>query len=71
MVAAQRCHRLGAVHWKPGEQRRCLGRFAELEIRAPEERLDAARDALLRAAADLGLTQGERRSYLEMVLTGR
>jgi adenylate cyclase class 2 len=44
-----------------------LGRFAELEIQAPEEQLDAARTALLQTAATLGLTQSERRSYLEML----
>jgi adenylate cyclase class 2 len=45
-----------------------LGRFTELEIQAPEGQLDAARAVLLQAAADLGLTAGERRSYLELLL---
>src|SRR5262249_9928754 len=45
-----------------------LGRLAELEIQAPEDRLDAARSVLLDAAAALGLTGSERRSYLEMLL---
>jgi adenylate cyclase class 2 len=45
-----------------------LGRFAELEIQAPEDQLDAARAALLQTAADLGLRAGERRSYLELLL---
>ncbi len=48
-----------------------VGRFAELEIQAPEEQLDAARDVVLRTAADLGLTAGERRSYLELLLSAR
>ena len=48
-----------------------LGRFAELEIQAPEEQLDAARDVLLQAAADLGLSASERRSYLELLLAAR
>jgi adenylate cyclase class 2 len=48
-----------------------VGRYVELEIQAPEERLDAARDVLLRAAGDLGLTNSERRSYLEMLLARR
>src|SRR5437868_4696081 len=33
-----------------------VGRFAELEIQAPEEQLDAARDVVLRTAAELGLS---------------
>lgn len=45
-----------------------LGRFAEIEVLAPEEQLDEARAAVLRLAAALGLTVGERRSYLEMLL---
>jgi adenylate cyclase class 2 len=45
-----------------------VGRFAELEILAPEEHLDSARTVLLSTAAALGLTQSERRSYLEMLL---
>jgi adenylate cyclase class 2 len=48
-----------------------VGRFAELEIQAPEEQLDAARDILLRTAADLGLSASERRSYLELLLAAR
>jgi adenylate cyclase class 2 len=46
-----------------------LGRFAELEIQAPEEQLEAARTVLLQTAASLGLTQSERRSYLELLLS--
>ena len=46
-----------------------LGRFAELEIQAPEEELDAARSVLLQTAAALGLTGSERRSYLELLLS--
>lgn len=45
-----------------------LGRFAELEIQAPEDRLDVARTVLMAAAAVLGLTTSERRSYLQMLL---
>ncbi len=48
-----------------------VGRFAELEILAPEEQLDAARTVVLAAAAELGLTHQERRSYLELLLTAR
>jgi adenylate cyclase class 2 len=48
-----------------------LGLFAELEIQAPEEEMERARDVLERAAADLQLTASERRSYLEMLLERR
>ena len=48
-----------------------LGRFAELEIMAPLERLDAAKAVLLRTAAELGLSTSERRSYLELLLAKR
>jgi adenylate cyclase class 2 len=45
-----------------------LGRYVELEVLAEPEQLDAARSLLLRTAADLGLAESERRSYLEMLL---
>lgn len=45
-----------------------LGRFAELEVVAPEEQYDPAKTLVLSAAHELGLTRVERRSYLEMVL---
>jgi adenylate cyclase class 2 len=48
-----------------------VGRFAELEIVAPEEQFPAARELLLHLARELGLTASERRSYLEMLLTAR
>jgi adenylate cyclase class 2 len=49
-----------------------LGRFAELEIQAPEEQAKAALEVLRRTAADLGLPEKEeRRSYLELLLQGR
>jgi len=48
-----------------------VGRFAELEIVAPEKDLDAARKELLALAGTLGLTASERRSYLELLLNNR
>jgi adenylate cyclase class 2 len=45
-----------------------LGRFAEVEILAPEDGLPAASAALQRVADGLGLGKSERRSYLEMFL---
>jgi adenylate cyclase class 2 len=44
------------------------GAFIELEILAPEEQYEPAKAVLLQAAADLGLTEKETRSYLGMVL---
>lgn len=46
-----------------------VGRYAELEIMAPEAQLDTARQTLFALAADLGLSGSERRSYLELLLT--
>jgi adenylate cyclase class 2 len=48
-----------------------VGRFVELEILAPDDQLDSARTVLLAAAADLELTNSERRSYLELLLAKR
>jgi len=48
-----------------------LGKFAELEIVAPEGQLEVARSLLLRIAKDLGLTQSERKSYLELLLAAQ
>jgi adenylate cyclase class 2 len=48
---------------------RDVGQFAELEIGVAEEQLDRARATLLQAATELGLTNSERRSYLEMLLS--
>ena len=46
-----------------------VGQYAELEIQAPEERLAAVRKVLLDTAAELGLSNSERRSYLELLLS--
>jgi adenylate cyclase class 2 len=48
-----------------------LGRFAEVEILAPEEQTDAARQVIQEVAGQLGLSDVERRSYLAMVLQAR
>jgi adenylate cyclase class 2 len=46
-----------------------LGRFAEVEIVAPEEQVDRAKTVLADTAAALGLSELERRSYLNLLLT--
>jgi adenylate cyclase class 2 len=48
-----------------------VGRFAEVEILVPEERLEEARGVIQQTAAELGLSGSERRSYLEMLLVKR
>jgi adenylate cyclase class 2 len=48
-----------------------VGRFVEVEIVATADQEPAAREALLRAAAGLGLQHSERRSYLELLLAAR
>jgi adenylate cyclase class 2 len=45
-----------------------VGRYAEVEIQADENQLESARAALQDLAAKLGLTDSERRSYLELLL---
>jgi adenylate cyclase class 2 len=45
-----------------------VGLFAEIEIVANDATLNDARIAVQRLAGELGLTQSERRSYLEMLL---
>jgi adenylate cyclase class 2 len=46
-----------------------VGTFLEIELVVDESGRDAARDAILGLAGNLGLTQPERRSYLEIVMT--
>jgi adenylate cyclase, class 2 len=45
-----------------------LGRFAEVEVLAPDDRRADAERAVASLAAELGLTEVERRSYLGLVL---
>jgi adenylate cyclase class 2 len=45
-----------------------LGQFVEIEIMAPEAKKSQAQEVLAQTAADLGLRNIERRSYLEMFL---
>jgi adenylate cyclase class 2 len=45
-----------------------VGQYAELEVVAPEDKADAAKAAVLAVATELGLTQSERRSYLQLLL---
>jgi len=46
-----------------------LGCFVELEVKAEEQDVDAARRRIASLAKRLGLLLNERRSYCEMLLT--
>ncbi len=48
-----------------------LGRFAEVEVLAPEDRRPDAEQALARLATELNLSDVERRSYLGMILSAQ
>ncbi len=48
-----------------------LGRFAEVEIVAEDERKESARVVLQETAVSLGLTNLERRSYLNLLLSAQ
>ncbi len=48
-----------------------LGRFAEVEVLAPEDRRADAERAVAALAAELGLRDVERRSYLGLTLAAR
>lgn len=48
-----------------------LGRFAEVEVLAPEDRSADAERALAALAMELGLSDVEKRSYLGLLLTAR
>jgi adenylate cyclase class 2 len=46
-----------------------VGPFAEIEVVAEEVRFEDAKAVVLRLAEELGLTDAERRSYLELLLS--
>jgi adenylate cyclase, class 2 len=45
-----------------------VGRFAEVEVMAEPAELESAKQAVMTTAAELGLTDHERRSYLRLLL---
>jgi adenylate cyclase class 2 len=45
-----------------------VGHYAEVETMAEEARFADAKAAVLAAATELGMTQPERRSYLQLIL---
>ncbi len=48
-----------------------VGTFVELELSDDDEGLNAARQSIAALASELGLSGGERRSYLELLLDRR
>jgi adenylate cyclase class 2 len=48
-----------------------VGRYAEVEVLAPDDQVAAAGRAVTDLAAELGLTAVERRSYLNLLLSSR
>jgi len=48
-----------------------VGTFVEFELQAEQSGVEAARNCIQSLAQSLGLTQGERRSYLELLLEGK
>jgi len=47
------------------------GTFVEFELVVDEAEMEAAKACIISLAASFGLAHGERRSYLELVLTGK
>ena len=45
-----------------------VGKFVEVEVMAEKDQLDAAKQAVMTTASELGLTDHERRSYLRLLL---
>jgi adenylate cyclase class 2 len=66
----------GALRWQGREVEVALdtlpelGTFVELELRADEASVNAARESLLALAGALGLSESLRTSYLELLLAG-
>jgi adenylate cyclase class 2 len=48
-----------------------VGTFVEFELVVDEPEVEAARSCIISLAQSLGLTKGQRRSYLEMLLEGQ
>ena len=61
----------GAVGFESVKEVAELGDFVELEIVTSSAEVDRARQSLASLAAELDLRNGERRSYLELLLATR
>jgi adenylate cyclase, class 2 len=77
VAEVKKSRRKAAIPWQGLTVEACLdevdgaGTFVEFELVAGEGDLDAARACIQSLAQSLGLTQSERRSYLELLLKGK
>jgi adenylate cyclase class 2 len=77
VAEVRKSRRKAAVPWQGRHVEACLddvdgvGTFVEFELMADESEVEAARACIQSLAHALGLTQGERRSYLELLLKGK
>jgi len=75
VMEVRKTRKPGTLHWEGTEIEVALdnvaglGSFVELEILSPAEQLDAAKQCLASLAARLGLSQSERRGYLDLLLS--
>jgi adenylate cyclase, class 2 len=76
VAEVKKSRRKAAVRWQGRQVEASLdevagvGTFVEFELVAEENEVEAARACIQSLAQSLGLTQGERRSYLELLLRG-
>jgi adenylate cyclase class 2 len=76
VAEVRKSRRTAAIPWQGRSIEACLdevagvGTYVEFELIAEANELDAARACIESLAQSLGLTRGERRSYLELLLKG-
>jgi adenylate cyclase class 2 len=77
VAEVQKSRRKAAIPWQGRVVEASLddvqgvGTFIEFELVVEEQGVEAARSCIVSLAQSLGLTEGERRSYLEMLLEGK
>jgi len=77
VAEVRKSRRKAAIPWQDRQVEASLdevngvGTFVEFELVVEESELEAARACVQSLAQSLGLTHGERRSYLELLLKGR
>jgi adenylate cyclase class 2 len=77
VAEVQKSRRKAAIPWQGRtveaslDEVQGVGTFVEFELVVDEPEVDAARLCIISLAQSLGLTKGERRSYLEMLLEGK
>ena len=77
VAEVRKSRRKAAIPWQGRQVEASLdevdgvGTFVEFELVAEESEVEAARACIQSLAQSFGLTQGERRSYLELLLKGK